>query len=137
MKRDTIKKHEDFATAQNDPSARSAYFLIRAKKAKFENDPRYGVSVTKRSFKHAVDRNRAKRMLRDWIAFNEDLLRPEWDYVFIVRKDIFCADCYTGRGAMKKALRYMQKLPLEPVDSGDGSQLQVNDSQPEIEETQE
>ncbi len=137
MKRDTIKKHEDFATALNDPSARSAYFLIRAKKAKYKNDPRYGISVTKRSFKHAVDRNRAKRMLRDWIAFNEDLLRPEWDYIFIVRKDIFCADCYTGRGAMKKALRYMQKLPLEPISECDDLQSQNKDSLPEIEETQE
>lgn len=113
MKRDTIKKYEDFATDIDNPSARSAYFLIRAKKAKFENDARFGLVVSKKSIKFAVDRNRAKRVLRDWIAYNESLLKPEWDYIFIARKDIFCADRQTGRVAMKKALKYMQNLTID------------------------
>lgn len=111
MKRKTIKKHDDFATVLDAPSARSAYFFIRTKKAKFENDARYGLVVTKKTFKHAIDRNRAKRLLRDWIAYNESLLRPDWDYIFIVKRDIFCADRYSGRNAMKKALRYLQNIP--------------------------
>ena len=86
--RDTIKKHEDFIAADNDPVAKSAYFLVRAKSAKFPDDARYGLFVTKKTFKHATDRNRAKRLLRDWIAFKEKLLCPEWDYVFIARSAI-------------------------------------------------
>lgn len=109
MKRDTIKNHSDFAMGKNDHVAKSAYFLVRAKNAKIPGDARYGMIVTKKTFKHAVDRNRAKRMLRDWLAFNERMLRPEWDYVFIIRRAIIDADRTSGRVAMKKALNYLRK----------------------------
>ncbi|MDW2958911.1 MAG: ribonuclease P protein component [Alphaproteobacteria bacterium] len=112
MKRDTIKNHTDFAMGENDPTARCAYFLVRAKTAKFPNDARYGIIVTKKTFKHAVDRNRAKRLLRDWIAFNEKMMRPEWDYVFIIRRAILDADRTAGRVAMKKALHYLRKQEI-------------------------
>lgn len=113
MKRDTIKNHADFAMGENDPTARCAYFLARVKNAKFPDDARYGIIVTKKTFKHAVDRNRAKRLLRDWIAFNEKMLRPEWDYVFIVRRAILSADRTAGRVAMKKALHYLRKQEID------------------------
>jgi len=107
--RDTIKNHKDFAAGENDPTARSALFLVRAKPAKFPDDARYGLIVTKRTFKLAVDRNRAKRMLRDWLRFNEKWLRPELDYIFIARRAILNASRLDGRVAMKKALRYIYK----------------------------
>ena len=113
MKRDTIKNHADFAMAENDPIAKSAYFLVRAKNAKFPGDARYGMIVTKKTFKHAVDRNRANRMLRDWIAFNEKMMMPQWDYVFIARRAILDADRLTGRVAMKKALNYLRKQNVD------------------------
>lgn len=110
MIRDTIKNHSDFLMGENDPTARCHLFLIRMKPAKFPEDPRYGLIVTKKMFKHAVDRNRAKRLLRDWIAFNEKMLRPEYDYIFVVRRDILGASRTDGRVAMKKALHYLKKL---------------------------
>ena len=51
MKRNTIKNHADFALGDNDPTARCAFFLVRAKPAKFPDDPRFGMIVTKKSFK--------------------------------------------------------------------------------------
>ena len=109
MIRDTIKKHSDFAMGENDPTARCAFFLVRAKIAKLPNDARYGLIVTKRTFKHAIDRNRAKRLLRDWIEFNEKMLVPEYDYVFVARRDILTADRTSGRTAMGKALNYLKQ----------------------------
>lgn len=97
---------------ENDPTARCAYFLVRAKPAKFPDNARYGMIVTKKTFKHAVDRNRAKRMMRDWIAFNEKMMRPEWDYVFIIRRAIMNADRTSGRVAMKKALNFLRKQEI-------------------------
>ncbi|MBQ8294700.1 MAG: ribonuclease P protein component [Alphaproteobacteria bacterium] len=111
--RDTIKAHKDFLMADGDPSARSAFFLIRAKTARFADNPRYGLTVTKRTFRHAVDRNRAKRLLRDWVRFNEKLLRPDLDYVFIARRAILDATRTDGRVAMKKALNYLRKLKTD------------------------
>lgn len=107
--RNTIKNHNDFLMADGDPTARSAFFIIRAKDAKFSDDPRYGLVVTKKTFKFAVDRNRAKRLLRDWIYANEGLLVREMDYIFIARRAILNATRDDGRLAMKKALRYMAR----------------------------
>lgn len=113
MIRDTIKNHADFAASENDPVAKSNFFLVRAKKAKFKDDARYGLIVTKKTFKHAVDRNRAKRVLRDWIAHNENMMRPEWDYVFVVRRGILDATRTDGRVAMKKALHFLKKQKID------------------------
>lgn len=109
MIRDTIKNHKDFAAGENDPTGRCAYFLIRAKPAKFPDDARYGLVVTKKSFRYAVTRNRAKRLLRDWIAFNEKLMCPDMDYVFIARRAIVDATRDNGREAMRKALAYIRR----------------------------
>lgn len=109
MIRDTIKKHSDFATTDENPSGRSAYFLIRAKPAKFPDDARYGLVVTKKSFRLAVTRSRVKRMLRDWIAFNESMMCDGWDYIFIARRAIVDAMRDDGRVAMRKALHYIRK----------------------------
>ena len=113
MKRDTIKNHSDFVAGANDPTARCAYFLVRAKKTLFPNDARYGLVVTKKTFKHAVDRNRAKRLLRDWIESNEKMLNEDWDYVFVARRAILDATRLDGRVAMKKALNYLRKQNID------------------------
>lgn len=111
--RNTIKHHNDFAMGENDPTARCAMFFIRIKPAKFADDPRYGLIATKRTFKLAVDRNRAKRLLRDWIAYNEKWLRADMDYIFIARHSILDASRADGRTAMKKALRYLTRLDAQ------------------------
>lgn len=107
--RNTIKNHKDFLMADDAPTARCGYFLIRADKTRFPDGARYGLTATKRTFKAAVDRNRAKRLLRDWIAFNEKLLVDQFDYVFIARSGILTATREEGREAMRKALRYIQR----------------------------
>lgn len=109
MIRDTIKKHIDFATPDENPSAHCSYFLIRTKPAKYPDDARYGLVVTKKSFRLAVTRSRVKRMLRDWIAFNEKLMCSDMDYVFIARRAITDATRTDGRVAMRKALNYIRK----------------------------
>lgn len=111
--RDTIKQHQDFLVAENDPSARSAYFLIRAKKAKFPDDPRVGFTATKRTLRFAVDRNRAKRLLRDWVRFNQELMLPQYDYIFIAYANILNATRDAGRTAMAKALRHIMRINNE------------------------
>ncbi len=107
--RNTIKKHSDFAVSPDDLSGLSSYFIVRAKYARFPNDARYGLVVTKRTFKHAVDRNRAKRLLRDWIRFYSDMMLPNMDYIFVARAPILKATREEGRIAMRKALHWIKK----------------------------
>ena len=107
--RKTIKNDADFAVTPDDLSGLSSYFIARAKYARFPNDARYGLVVTKRTFKHAVDRNRAKRLLRDWIRFHKDMMLPNMDYIFVARAPILKATREEGRSAMRKALHWIQK----------------------------
>lgn len=107
--RDTIKKHSDFLTTPDDPSATTSLFFVRAKPAKIPGDARYGLVVTKRTFKFAVHRNRAKRLLRDWIAYTSDMLAPEYDYIFIARPAILDATRDQGRAEMAKALEHIMR----------------------------
>ncbi|MBR1380340.1 MAG: ribonuclease P protein component [Alphaproteobacteria bacterium] len=109
MKRNTIKKHDDFKMTDANPSARSLFFTVRAKPTLFPGDARYGVVAIKRIFRLAIRRNRAKRLLRDWIAPFESMLSPGMDYVFIARPEILTASRDEGRWAMYKALRYILK----------------------------
>jgi len=110
--RDTIKSHADFHTTDENPSARALFFFIRAKPVRFPSNPRVGFMATKHTFKLAVERNRAKRLLRDWVHFNRRLLAPEFDYIFIARHMILDAKRSDGRMAMEKALSHIMRKYL-------------------------
>ena len=94
-----------------NPTARSALFCVHMKPCTTPGDARYGLTATKRTFKFAVQRNRAKRLLRDWVRFNEKHLRPDMDYIFIARRPILGATREEGRDAMAHALAYLKKNP--------------------------
>ena len=105
MKRKTILNHQDFLTPIDCISGRCEFFVVKTKSSKIPNNPRYGIIVTKRTLKLAIHRNRAKRLLRDWIAFNEDLMIPELDYVFIAYNTILDATRDIGRQRMRKIFK--------------------------------
>lgn len=108
--RDTIKNHKDFLMTDEDPVAKSAYFFIRMKPCVIDGNARYGLVATKKTFKFAVERNRAKRLLRDWIRFNEKYMCNNKDYVFIARRPILKALRDEGRESMARALLYLKKI---------------------------
>lgn len=110
--RNTIKKHMDFLPSDDDINARSEFFYVRARPTHFPNDARYGLMATKRTFKLAVDRNRAKRLLRDWIRHNENHMCDDMDYIFLARHRILAATRPDGRNAMRRALHYIKKQHL-------------------------
>ena len=113
--RDTIKNHKDFLMTEDNPTARSMFFFVRMKPCVIPDNARYGLMATKKTFRFAVQRNRAKRLLRDWIRFNEQYLRPDMDYVFIARPPILGATREEGRDAMSRALKYLGKNPKPDV----------------------
>ena len=105
--RNTIKNHNDFTTPREFPYAVTDLFSIRTKVAKYSDDPRYGLVVTKRNFRFAVQRNRAKRLLRDWISYAADYMCDDLDYVFFARPDILSNTVTReiGRETMVRALK--------------------------------
>lgn len=115
--RNTIKKHKNFLMDDNDLNARCGMFFVRARPARIVEDPQYGLIVTKKLFKLAVDRNKAKRLLRDWIRFNEKYMSNNLDYIFIARNGILQSSREDGRNAMRKALNYIKKLNAEKSEN--------------------
>jgi ribonuclease P protein component len=108
MKRKTIRNHKDFIVSHDNPAVANQYFFTKAKPMA-KSDARYGIIAPKRTFKLAVQRNRAKRLLRDWIAYNEDLMLPNLDYVFIARAAILDCTREIGRDKMANALKKISK----------------------------
>jgi ribonuclease P protein component len=105
MKRKTIRKHADFLTPKDGPNITFDNVVsVRIKNAKIQDDARYGIIASKRLFRFAVQRNRVKRLLRDWIFYNEDLMLPEFDYVFIAGAEILNTNRENGREYIKRAL---------------------------------
>lgn len=107
LMRNTIKNHNDFKTDRAYPYAPTGLFTIRTRPCKFPGDARYGLVVTKRNFRFAVQRNRVKRLLRDWIAFAENYMCDDMDYVFYAHPEILGDDVNRdmGREKMVAALR--------------------------------
>ncbi|MCL1902083.1 MAG: ribonuclease P protein component [Alphaproteobacteria bacterium] len=117
--RNTIKKHSDFIHDADAPKFITEFFILKVRATRFPGDARYGITATKRTFKHATDRNRAKRKLRAWLrtcenaipvnATSRDPMSPDLDYVFIARSAILDAKLPDGVELMKKALRKLGK----------------------------
>jgi len=106
--RPIIKKFKDFALDDNDPTFRTEFFVARARKTKWPGDAKYGIKVTKKTLKRAVDRNRGKRMLRVWIRGCEKYMSPDLDYIFIVRAGILHADFTLAQNLMRSALKKLK-----------------------------
>ena len=104
--RNTIKNHLDFKTDRECPYSANDLFSVHTKPAKFADDPRYGLVVSKRNFRFAVQRNRVKRLLRDWIRFADEYMCADLDYVFFARVPILDKEVTReiGRDAMVRAL---------------------------------
>jgi len=107
--RSTIKKHIDFMMPENCATAKTSLFIAKARTTIFPNDARFGLIATKKTFRFAVQRNRAKRLLRVWLLENESLLKPDMDYIFIARTAILDASKESGIDTMKNALKSLDK----------------------------
>ena len=74
-----------------------------------------GVVVSKKSFHDAVDRNRAKRLLREAfrLLVKEDVMPERTEWIFIARSAIGKVKCGDVQAEMKRIVR----AQLEHLDS--------------------
>ena len=100
MKRKTIRNHKDFLSQPDDIRASNGLFFVKARPAKIAGQGRYGIVAPKKVFKLAVSRNRAKRLVRDWIGNREHLMDDNLDYIFVLRDTILNTERSRGRKKM-------------------------------------
>ncbi|MGI5845595.1 MAG: ribonuclease P protein component [Alphaproteobacteria bacterium] len=105
--RQTIKKYKDFIIQENNSVVKTPLFIIRSRPTLWDGNAKYGLVTTKKTFRLACERNRAKRLLRVWIRACESLMNPDMDYIFIARTSILNTTLSIGIETMKKALQQL------------------------------
>jgi ribonuclease P protein component len=106
-----LKRRRDFlAAAQGSKAARRA-FVLEARQRGDEDPPRFGFTVTKRTARKAVERNRIRRRLRELARLAAADARPGHDYVLVGRRSAL-TERFADLGAMLgEALRQTGDSP--------------------------
>jgi len=102
--KNTIKKHSDFTFPDDAPTYRCDLFMVKSRPARVPDHGEYGLIVSKKKFRRATQRNRAKRLIRAWIFAGSNKLPPNLDFLFIARDKILESDFATGQGHIKSAI---------------------------------
>lgn len=86
--RKILKKHSEFLKDTGFNNIKTEFFILKTRPCIFKKDPRCGIITTKKVFKLAIERNRAKRRLKASLIILNEKLSDELDYIFILKKSI-------------------------------------------------
>jgi ribonuclease P protein component len=106
--RESFKQRSDFLRLKESRALVKARFFI-ANSAASLDAPRYGIIATKKTFASAVDRNRARRLIREWLRLSDNKLDLTLDYSFVLRADILKATRSDGMKELEKALKELKQ----------------------------
>jgi ribonuclease P protein component len=84
---------------------------------------RFGFSVSRR-IGGAVVRNRIRRLMREAVRLQHDLIAPGWDVVFIARRGISGADYWAVEESVTRLLR-LARLYRSPERTSPGTEGDV------------
>ncbi|QRN41867.1 MAG: ribonuclease P protein component [Neisseriaceae bacterium] len=73
-----------------------------------QNQQRFGLIVSKRVSKKAVDRNYMKRLIREWFRYNRSYL-PRGDYIFCVKNQFSHQNFYEVNRELDHFKSHIQK----------------------------
>ncbi|MCK5490255.1 MAG: ribonuclease P protein component [Candidatus Pacebacteria bacterium] len=100
-----IRKQKDFENVFSKGRYISEKFLtlkIVSNKLAFS---RFGFIISNKVSKKAVERNRAKRLLRESIRLFQDSIKSQIDFVFIPKKEIIGKDFVEVNECVEKLLK--------------------------------
>lgn len=101
----------DFKRVRNQGKSYAHPLVVLVKLPSTEDRPRVGIS-TSRSVGGAVQRNRAKRLLRESIRPLTPFLSPGWDLVFVARTPLVTAAFQDVQSAVEYLLQKAELLSL-------------------------
>ncbi len=86
-KKERLKKKKEFKKVFDNQYVGYGKYMVLLYAPNDLNYSRVGIIVSKKVSKKAVDRNRAKRLLREVFRLNKNLIK-NGDYILIARKNI-------------------------------------------------
>ncbi len=101
MKSQTLKENKDFRRLYYRGKSAAGDVLVTYAMKSRRNEIRYGITTSKKIGK-AVQRNRARRVIRAAFASLEGEVNGSWDFIFVARGK-------TSRVKMPVVLNQMQK----------------------------
>jgi len=104
--KNTIKAHKDFDFGESVPVLTPA-FIMKCRHKKYESG-QYGIIASKRAFPKAVQRNRARRLLRAWLQQSE--LPAGLDILAVAKVEVLETTLPDGLKYMKYALKKLDKV---------------------------
>ena len=116
-----LRRAEFTAAAKGARLHREAFGLQARRRPDAPDDaPRYGITVTKKTAPHAVDRNRMRRRLREALRLGAALSgSPGHDYVIVGREPLLRLPFDALRDALAAAVADVTKrAPRRPQSAG-------------------
>jgi ribonuclease P protein component len=105
-----LRKNRDFQRVSKRGRRVSSPLLTLSWTPNTEAQLRVGFVISKRVSRHAVDRNRLKRLLGEAIRPSLSLLAPGWDLVLYTRRETLSADLRALQSDIPELLRRARLL---------------------------
>ncbi len=105
-----LRKSAEFREAFDGGPQWPARTLVLWVRREPDSSGRVGVVASKRTFRRAVDRNRARRLLREAFRHQRHHLRQDVDLVLLARRRILKAHRQDVEGDLVKVLRLAELL---------------------------
>jgi ribonuclease P protein component len=105
-----LRKRADFLAAAKGPRANATPFSVQARDRRDANEPRLGITVTKK-VGNAVERNRIRRRLREAArAVLPQAGSDGYDYVVVARRAALTADYRDLLNGLQSTLKQVHKV---------------------------
>lgn len=100
-----LRKRAEFLAAQRGEKRRGRYFLLELRDRGDAGEPRYGLTVTKKTG-NAVARNRIRRRLKEAVRVHAaDDMAPGSDYVIVGRREVLAAPFDALKAELSRRMR--------------------------------
>ncbi len=107
-----LKKRRDFLAAAKGPKAARRAFVLETRERGDDGPPRFGFTVSKRTAKKAVERNRIRRRLKEAARLAAaDNARAGHDYVLVGRHRALSEPFSDLAATLAEALRHAAGSP--------------------------
>lgn len=108
-RKDRLTRQADFRQVHAQGRSWANRMLVLVKLPNALPHSRFGFSVSRR-VGSAVVRNRTKRLLREVIRVQREMISPGWDIILIARQSIVKADFQAVHGAVNHLLKLADLL---------------------------